>query len=64
MDGKGLLSILIEATGLPPESVERELTRILSKRGLSAETVTLEDLREVLASYLQDALIEAKNSVG
>lgn len=63
MDGTGLLRILIEASGLPPESIEKELNRILSARGLSPESVTMEDIREVLASYLQETLVEAKNSL-
>jgi hypothetical protein len=63
MDGTGLLRILIEATGLPKDSLEREMKRILDQRGLKEEDLTLEDLREVIAAYLQDALVEAKNSV-
>jgi hypothetical protein len=62
MDGTRLLRILIEATGLPPESLELELTEILSARGVSLEQLTLDDVREVLASYLQDTLVEAKEA--
>lgn len=62
MDGTRLLRILIEATGLPPESLELELTELLSARGVSLEQLTLEDVREVLASYLQDTLVEAKEA--
>jgi hypothetical protein len=63
MDGTGLLRVLIEATGLPPAAVENELQRLLAARGLDAARVTLEDLREVLAAYLQETLVEAKDSV-
>jgi hypothetical protein len=63
MSGTGLLRILIEATGLPKESLEMEMKRVLSERGLREEDLTLEDLREVIASYLQEALLEAKDSV-
>ena len=61
MDGRRLLQILIEATGLPAASLERELHQILC-RGLDPDDVTLEDVREVLAAYLQDTLLEIKHS--
>lgn len=60
MDGSQLLRILIEATGLPPESLEAELTKLLSARGVSLDRLTLDDVREAVASYLQDTLVEAK----
>lgn len=63
MHGFGLLKVLVEATGLPPEAVERELEKILQSRNLSAENLTVEDVREVLSTYLQDVLVEAKASV-
>lgn len=63
MNGAGLLRILIEATGLPKESLESEMKRVLGDRGLREEDLTLEDLREVIANYLQEALLEAKDSV-
>jgi hypothetical protein len=62
MEGLGLLRALIEATGLPAEAVEREIQRLLAARGLAPENITLEDIRELLASYLQDVLLEAKAS--
>jgi len=62
MEGLSLLRILIEATGLPPEAVERELTRIIDRRGLSPETISIDDVREVMCTYLQDVLNDAKNA--
>lgn len=64
MEGLGLLKVLIEATGLPPEAVERELKKILLKKGISLEALTLDDVREILASYLQDVLLETKGAIG
>ena len=60
MEGLGLLRSLIEATGLPGEAVEREIQRLLRARGVDPAHVTVDDLREMLAAYLQDVLIEAK----
>jgi hypothetical protein len=55
-----MFEVLIEATGLPKDSIQKELTALLARRGVSPDDATLDDLREVLAHYLQDALIEAK----
>lgn len=60
MDGLGLLRVLIESTGLPPEGIELELRRLIEKHGFSAENLTLDQVREMLAAYLQDVLLEAK----
>lgn len=64
MDGLGLLRLLIESTGLPPEGIETELRRLITKHGYAAETLTVDQVREMLAAYLQDVLLEAKSHVG
>jgi len=60
MEGLGLLRVLIESTGLPPVSVELEMRRLIEKHGFSLDTLSLEQVRIILADYLQDALLEAK----
>jgi hypothetical protein len=60
VDEPKIFDLLIEATGLPKDSIQKELTSLLEKRGLTPGDATLDDLREILAHYLQDALIEAK----
>ncbi len=60
MEGIALLRLLIESTGLPTESVEREINKLVSKHGLSNTDVTLDDVRNILTNYLQDTLVEAK----
>jgi hypothetical protein len=64
VSGLALLKLLIESTGLPPEAVERELSKILSKANIQPENLTLDDVRDLLAIYLQDVLIEAKQFAG
>ncbi|MBX3020510.1 MAG: hypothetical protein KF799_02435 [Bdellovibrionales bacterium] len=64
MDGTGLLRTIIEATGLPGDSLEKEMDRVIRAKGLDPANITLDDIREVLATYLQDALCEAKDSAG
>lgn len=60
MEGLSLLRVLIEATGLPAEAVDREIQRLCAVHGLSPERITQDDLRDILAFYLQDVLVEAK----
>ncbi len=60
MNGLDLLRFLIESTGLPQESLEMELRKLIRKHGLDTETLTLDQVREVLVDYLQDSLTEAK----
>lgn len=61
--GVELLNELSEATGLPDEMIGEELSRLISSAGKSTENVTLDDLREMLGAYLQDVLLEAKDSL-
>ena len=63
MEGLALLRVLIQSTGLPMDAVEREINRLLQARNLQAEDLTLEDVREILAFYLQDVLTEVKTSL-
>jgi ribosomal protein L1 len=60
--GKSLFNTVIAATGLPENAVERELGSLLSRAGKNPETMTLDDLREVLAEYLQSVLLETKEN--
>lgn len=60
--GKDLVENLLSATGLPEKAIRDEFTELLTKHGKNAETLTLDDLREVLADYLQDVLVGAKHS--
>ena len=60
MDGLDLMRFLIETSGLPQDSLAKELNKLLSKSGYDPQGLTLEQVREVLGDYLQDALLEAK----
>lgn len=55
---KDLAQTLISATGLPQDPVEREFNKILEKYGKSQEHLTLNELREVMAEYLQIVFLE------
>ena len=60
MQGKDLLKKLITASGLPESSAHLELSRLIDAHGKPAHEITLDDLRELLADYLQEVLLESK----
>lgn len=57
--GRELISNLTSATGLPKTAVDKELSRILNEAGLDPAHVTLDEIRTVMANYLQDVLSSA-----
>lgn len=54
---------VIELSGLPADFAQGELEALLTKKGYSPDTLTLEQLREVLADLLQDLILESAVSV-
>lgn len=56
--GNTLSKTVITATGLPQDPVEREFNALLEKFGKNPETLTIEELREVMAEYLQIVFLE------
>lgn len=62
MEGKALVHKLLEATGVNGESLEAEMKKVMDDSNVNEETLTLEQLREILANYLQDVLTEAKET--
>lgn len=58
--GRSLLESLCKSTGLPYESIYTELEGLVKQSGLDIDKVTLDELREVLAEYLQEVLVSAQ----
>lgn len=58
--GEKLTETVIQGTGLPEHMIRDEFQVLLEKHGLRAETLTLEDLRLVMADYLQDVFLQMK----
>lgn len=52
-DGPELLDMVISLTGLPEMAVQKELEHIFHQTGQSLADLTLEQLREALAAYLE-----------
>jgi len=59
--GHALLEMVILATGLPEGEIRRELNVLMQKYGKNPETLTMEDLRQLMCDYMQDVLVEAKD---
>ena len=53
-----LLLQLATLTDLPTDMMYKELNSLMSDKGLQAHEVTLDTIREVLAEYLQDIIME------
>jgi len=60
MAGTKLIENLSILTGLPYEAVSRELIRLVQAQGKNPDSLTLDDTRVLLAEYLQDVLVSAK----
>ncbi len=55
-----VLKSLIQATGISEELISPELKSLTDRAGLSEENLTIEDLRLILAEYVQEVLLSAK----
>jgi hypothetical protein len=62
MSGKVLLNQVTDATGLPGNMIERELSNLAEKHGVSVDNMTLDDLRVIMADYLQEVILQAKET--
>lgn len=60
MAGEKLIENLATLTGLPFESVNNELIKLVESYGKNPSAITLEETRAILAEYLQDVLTSAK----
>lgn len=59
--GNELFQEVAQATGLPLEIVEREFSKLLAKKGIARDEVTLENLREAMAEFLKEVILHAKD---
>ena len=59
MSGLELFESLVQSTGLPPEYASSRLQRLLSEKGFAAESLQVEQVREVLSELLLDVINES-----
>lgn len=53
---KRLLDQVIQLTGIPSQTIRRELQAIIHRHNISPEELTLDQLRTVAASYLREIM--------
>lgn len=58
---KGLAQVVVEGTGLPQNPVANELQKLMSAHGTSAEELTMDQLRAIMADYLNEVFLELAN---
>lgn len=55
-----LIKDVIYSTGLPQPTITKELEKLIREAGKNPINISLEELREVVANYLQDVFLELK----
>lgn len=55
--GEGLFEHVVKLTGLPANAVKKELKALLDKKNIDVNSLTLEQLRAVVASYLREIMM-------
>ena len=58
--GETLLKTLTEATELPQDLINKEMTSLIEAAGKNKENLTMDDLRQILSDYALDVLANAK----
>lgn len=54
--GDDLFNQVIKLTGIPQKTIRRELKCILDRKNIDVNSLTLEQLRAVVASYLREIM--------
>ena len=62
MKGQTIVRQIIHATQLPKDYALKKLNTIIIEAGHNPENICLDDLRPLLAKFLQDTLLEAKRN--
>ncbi len=57
-----LTETVLSATGINGESLQNELSGLIHKNGFNHESLTLDQLRELMAEYLNEVFLELAES--
>lgn len=55
-NGEDLFNQVITLTGIPAQTIKRELKSILDRKNIDVNNLTLDQLRGVVASYLREIM--------
>jgi hypothetical protein len=53
---KRLLDQVIQLTGIPSQTIRKELQTIMAKKNIKTDDITLDQLRSVAATYLREIM--------
>ena len=53
---KGLLEQVLKLTGIPTQTIRRELVTIMKKKKINPEEISLDQLRSIATSYLKEIM--------
>ena len=53
---KRLLDQVIQLTGIPSQTIRKELQMIMAKKNIKTDDITLDQLRSVAATYLREIM--------
>ena len=56
-----LFDKVVKSTGLPEELVTQDFLKKISDKGFDRSTLTIDQVRDVLAEYLQDVILQARD---
>lgn len=59
-----LLTEVIANCGLPEEMISKELKGLIKQNGYDENTLTMEQLRDVVAIYMQNVLLDLREVYG
>lgn len=57
------VNVILEATGLPGELIKNEFETHAKKLNFDPHNLNLDQIREILADYMQDVLLGAKRGL-
>ncbi len=60
--GDYLINLLCKESQLPYSLIKKELLKLIERAGADHQSITLDEIRNILADYLQDTLLAAKES--
>lgn len=63
MTGRKLLEEIITLSGLPAASATKEVEALALQKNKCVDSLTLEDVRSILTTYLQDTLLATKKEL-
>lgn len=56
-----LFEKVVQGTGLPEELVSQDFLKVITDKGYEKNSLTLDQLRDALADYLQEVILQARD---